>query len=349
MAGAPKNRLPMVDFLELPLLNPTDDDLCPCGNGKRFKKCHGSDAHPASCAPVENPNLDVALLGLAENVLRVLRDAIDSVKRDTSGTEVEFRIWCLLYFSNKVHRSTLAGITLSRLGQATEAYALKRNQYYAWLSFQYFFINGRESILFSASLPLKQRDKLRDLIKWSKDVRETSDRQRHLAEKEEICVEAYQVFPDLKVLREVRPDGKPVYGDWSEPGTKLMIKSVVATWPEEMAKLRKPIPPDELDRWCREQAELVHFFHSTYPSQELHGTPMGLGAGLPRGDDDDVHISLSGEREEPNGVIYLYLGFALSVAEKLVEFSSAKHFRNRFIKLREAENRYQQYFNQVKS
>ena len=82
------------------------------------------------------------LLALAYTVLDLLKDAIESVSvPEISATSVEevFRKRTLLYFAKKVYRATLAGVTLLRAGQTTQAFTLKRDQYHAWVAFSHYF------------------------------------------------------------------------------------------------------------------------------------------------------------------------------------------------------------------
>ena len=67
--------------LKLPLLQPLDNDFCPCGGRRPWKLCHGGT--PALASPkIENAAIDPTLLALAMNLVTVLKDAIESVKID---------------------------------------------------------------------------------------------------------------------------------------------------------------------------------------------------------------------------------------------------------------------------
>jgi hypothetical protein len=122
------------------LLTPNQDDFCPCGSTKKYRRCH---ANPRVTVPLQdNPKIDTMLLALAYTVLDLLKDAIESVSvPEISATSVEevFRKRTLLYFAKKVYRATLAGVTLLRAGQTTQAFTLKRDQYHAWVAFFHYF------------------------------------------------------------------------------------------------------------------------------------------------------------------------------------------------------------------
>jgi len=113
--------------LKLPLLQPLDNDFCPCGGRRPWKLCHGGT--PALASPkIENAAIDPTLLALAMKLVTVLKDAIESVKIDLDDFETELRQRCLLYFAKKMYRVTLAGITLVQAGQSSVAFTLKRDQ-----------------------------------------------------------------------------------------------------------------------------------------------------------------------------------------------------------------------------
>jgi hypothetical protein len=112
----------------------------------------------------DDPSIDPTLLALGMNVLAVLKEAIVLVVVDRTNLEAKMRQTCLLYFAKKMYRVTLAGLTLLRVGQSSQAFTLKRDQYFAWIAFHYYLENARESILFVASDALRQRDGLRKLM-----------------------------------------------------------------------------------------------------------------------------------------------------------------------------------------
>jgi hypothetical protein len=62
----------------MPLLSPEQDDFCPCGSTKKYKRCHGDPSVNVPALP-ENPNVDELLLALSYSVLDLLKDAVEAV------------------------------------------------------------------------------------------------------------------------------------------------------------------------------------------------------------------------------------------------------------------------------
>jgi hypothetical protein len=291
----------------------------------------------------ENGALDPVLLALAMNLLTLLRDAIESVDLNHSDFDLRLRQQCLLYFAKKMYRATLAGVTLVRASQSSQAFTLKRDQHYAYVAFHYYLENPRQSILFAASGPLRQRDKAIEIMEFNPEEATDPERQKQLRELEATANALYKEYSDLKV-----PKGKsgttknPKLIDWKEPDEHAMMVSLVRKGAEEMAKTGNAIPPDQIDAWCNQQVRSTQFFHASFPSQEMHGTPMGLIGDL--NSEDEESETLNVDPHEPNGLIYIYLWYPLGVAGKLVEFAHAAGFTDRLTKLRKALESYREVF-----
>lgn len=336
------------------LLNPSDGEPCPCGSKKKWKRCHGSTNFEEQQL-VGDRNADPTLRGLAGNAIAILQDAIESLPIDklvgkptSEEVEREFRKRTLLYFARKLHRSTLAGVSLVRLGQTSVAFTLKRDQHYAWVAFNYYYDSPRESVLFTASGPLRQRDSAVKMMDFQK-IKDDKERQNQLGVLFETAEELYKEFPDLR-----RPKGKsggtksPDYIDWSEPSTFDMFKAIVTNWANELEKQGKSFPNNYCKGWIERETREGHFFHDKFPSQDIHGTPLGLVADLPADDDEgEVENKISIGRHDPNTLLYIYSSHPLNVAFRLVELSGAPGFTDRFAKLEKALKRWIDYFNRI--
>lgn len=291
----------------------------------------------------ENSSVDPCLLSLSDNVLELLKDAINSVsmppaKKDKISTI--FRSQTLLYFAKKVYRITKAGITLARTCQTTQALTLKRDQHYAMTAFSYYLTFERESVLFFASGPLRQRDSAVEIMKFEPSEKSNPKRIAQLKELTTMADSMYKQFPGLKVAKgKSGKIGNPLYQDWKEPDEHTMMKAIVETWPDEMAKIGSPIPEDEKNSWIDEQLRSAQFFHAKYPSQDIHNTPMGLVFDLNAETDySDGNINL--DAHNANGLINIYLGYAIDVSQKLVTFSGVAGFKDRLIKIEKAAHVY---------
>ena len=334
-----QNRDP-ANALPLPLLRPEDKEYCPCGSRKKWKKCHGVSGCPVR--DTDNPAVDAVLLGLTMNLLELLKYAIESVEL-SSDFETQLRQHCLLYFAKKTYRVTLAGLTLIRRQQSSVAFTLKRDQFYAWVAFHYYLDNQRQSTLFGASGPLRQRDNAREIMSFNPDAASDPERKQQLSDLEKTADALYAKFRDLKVPRGKSGSTKtPVFRDWKEPDEYDMVKDIVSRWPDEMVKSGNPIPPHEVAAWCERQVRSMQFFHSAFPSQEMHGTPMGFIGDLSR--DDETPAALNADSHEPNGLIYIYLWYPLGVARKLVEFAGASGFTDRLTKIMKAAMTFREIF-----
>lgn len=326
------------------MLNPSDSDFCPCGGTKKWMKCHGSAGFEQS--PLQDdPKVDPVLLALADNVLDLLRKAIESLNIDDDKMEDAFRKRCLLYFAKKVYRATLAGVTLIRTEQSRQAFTLKRDQHYAWVAFFYYFANEAQSVLFFASGSLRQRDKAKEIMSFNPEAANDPKRKNQLAKLETLADFMYEKFPGLRV-----PKGKsgstphPIMQDWKEPDEYAMMKSIVDTWPEAMATAGEPVPEENREEWIRQQFLSAQFFHASFPSQDSHGTPMGLVGDLNSEDDEGTATTVTIGSKDPNGLLYIYLWYPMGVAEHLIDLAGAKGFKNRLVKIQKALNRYREYF-----
>jgi hypothetical protein len=328
------------------LLNPKDDDFCPCGIAKRYKRCHG-DASVGTPVLQDNPDVDPILLALAYNILDLLQDAVGSVSvpeiNDTNAEEVH-RKRTLLYFAKKVYRATLAGVTLLRLGQSTQAFTLKRDQHHAWVAFFHYFQNEADSVLFMAAAPLRQRDGSKAIMSFDEAAKNDPGRQKQLKDHEAMAELLYKRFPGLRVPKGKSGDTKnPILIDWSEPSEFDMMKSVVSTWPDELRKLGKPIDTKTDEEWIERETRRAHFLHSGFPSFDMHGSPMGLISDL-NDDDEDGASDLRINSHEPNGILCIYLFYPMGVAGKLTELSGASGFKDRLTKLSNALTLFKNHF-----
>ncbi|HTU81356.1 MAG TPA: hypothetical protein VMF61_04450 [Candidatus Acidoferrales bacterium] len=324
-------------------LQPSADDFCPCGGTKRWAKCHGLET--CSLPPIaESPLVDSTLVALGQTILEVLKDSIEVVTIDETSVEDVFRKRTLLYFAKKVYRVTLAGITLIRTGQSMQAFTDKRGQHYAWVAFQYYTANERASILFFASGPLRQRDKAKEVMDFSPTTASDPKRQSQLANLKELAGIAYERFPDLLVPKgKSAQSSQPAYRDWKEPDEHEMLESLIEQWPDEMAKLGTPISGD-VNEWRRQQLRSAHFYHSSFPSQDVHATPLGLISELNAQEDQGENSAgIPIDTVDPNALLFIYLPYPLGTAGKLVELSNATGFTDRFIKARKALERFREY------
>jgi hypothetical protein len=310
---------------------------------RRWQQCHGASGSPKGSA---NPELDATLLGLAKNLLALLGDAIESAKLDPADYDTQLRQRCLLYFAKKMYRVTLAGITLIEQGQSSVAFTLKRDQHYAWVAFHYYVDHARESILFAASGPLRQRDDAKEIMDFDPDVAADPKRQEQLRELEATASAIYKHFPDLRVPRGKSGATKtPVFRDWKEPDEYAMMEAIVRAWLDDEAKRGNPVPAADQEEWCRRRLRSMRFFHAAFPSQELHGTPMGFVGDLSNDEADlSAATALNIDAHEPNGLIYIYLWYPLGVTLKLIEFFDERGFKDRAIKIHKAAGRFRALF-----
>lgn len=290
------------------------------------------------------------LLALAYNVLDLLKDAIESVRvpqlEDANAEEV-FRKRTLLYFAKKVYRATLAGVTLLRTGQSTQAFTLKRDQHHAWVAFFYYFENEPDSVLFMAAGPLRQRDSARAIMAVDDAAKNDPKRQAQLQEHEQTSEKLYKRFPGLKVAKgKSGGTNNPIMIDWSEPSDFAMMKLVVSTWPDELRKLGKPIDTQTDEEWVEREARRAHFLHSGFPSFDMHANPMGLISDL-NDEDDESGTDVRVNSHEPNGLLCIYLFYPLGIAEKLLTLSGTIGFKDRFVKVQNALMRFKAHFDAI--
>ncbi len=129
-----------------------------------------------------------------------------------------------------MYRVALAGVTLVEQRQTSVAFTLKRDQHYAWVAFYYYLFNPRQSILFAASGPLRQRDKAKEILAISPEAAAGPARLKQLRDHEETADALYAKFPDLRVLRgRSGATNNPVLIDWSEPSEYSMAEAIVRT------------------------------------------------------------------------------------------------------------------------
>lgn len=63
-------------------------------------------------------------------------------------------------------------------------------------------------------------------------------------------------------------------------------------------------------------------------------------------DEPETLTTIKLDEHDPNVIIYMYIWYPLGVMNRLVELTSAKHFRDRLIKLQKATEAFRQFFEQ---
>jgi hypothetical protein len=312
-------------------------DLCLCGSGKKTDKCHGSGAPLPSVNGFKlDERIDEPLYALAMNVTEALKLAIEAIRVDRNNRDETMHRACVSFHARKMYRATLAGLTLIRYDQSTQALTLKREQYYSWVAFHYYLMNRDDAVLFMASQPLRQRDDAVSLTEIVPGLRDDPRRREQFKRLEEQRAEAYREFPALR-----RPKGRsakssaPLMIDWSEPSTATMLRAMVREWPKEMAAAGEAPPEGDLDAWVERQARETHFYHGYFMSQDVHGTPLAINDAFRELDNDSLG-PVSTSTNEPNGLIYIYLWYPLGVLGSLVKAYKPRGLKDRTIKLQKA-------------
>jgi hypothetical protein len=319
--------------------------LCLCGSGKKAKRCHESDSPPLSADRLKiDKRIDETLWSLTMNVSESLKRAIEAMTVSPADiAEGMYRI-CLSFHARKMYRATLAGLTLVRFSQSTQALTLKREQYYSWASFHYYLENRRDAILFVASQPLRQRDKALERAELHPELKHDPEWQQELKTLDELCRTAYHEFSGLR--RAKGKSGKtsnPKMIDWPEPNILAMLRAIVKDWPSQLASMGEPVAEGDIEAWMEREVRRVHFYHGDFMSQDVHGTPMAIGGTFTdvRGDSlGPVKV----DTEEPNGLIYIYLWYPFGVLSKLIERFALPGFKDRLIKLERAAMKYREVY-----
>jgi SEC-C motif len=325
----------------------TKPERCPCGSGKSLATCHGGDRPPS----VEHffavdERIDPLLFAHATLLLRTLGDACEAIRPvKAEGQDALMRQACLVLHARKVHRVTAAGLTLIRYGQSTQALTLKREQYYSWVSFHYYLQNPEQALLFTAAQPLRQRDGAAELLELRPELRQQRAKLKQLEELTALSDAAYIAYPGLqRPTKKSAASASPKMVDWSEPSIAAMLRAVVRTWPDEMpSQGLTPPPADELEKWIETTSRNIHLYHSDFPSQDIHGTPMAITEEL-AGSTLDSFGPIQLGRDDPNGLLYIYLWYPAGVLQALVSKYKPKGFKHRTIKLAEASVKFRDRF-----
>jgi hypothetical protein len=232
------------------------DAFCLCGSGKKATRCHDSDSPPLSADRLKvDKRLDETLWTLAMNLSETLKAAIEAMTVDPSDVKEGMYRICLSFHARKMYRATLAGLTLVRFGQSTQALTLKREQYYSWVSFHYYLENRDDAILFVASQPLRQRDKALERAELHPDLRADPEWPRELKSLEDLCNKAYREFRGLRRAKSKSANtSNPKMIDWPEPSTATMLRAFVKDWPGQLASMGQPVPEDAIEAWVEREA-----------------------------------------------------------------------------------------------
>lgn len=278
------------------------------------------------------------------NLSETLKAAIEAMTVDPSDVKEGMYRICLSFHARKMYRATLAGLTLVRFGQSTQALTLKREQYYSWVSFHYYLENRDDAILFVASQPLRQRDKALERAELHPDLRADPEWPRELKSLEDLCNKAYREFRGLRRAKSKSANtSNPKMIDWPEPSTATMLRAIVKDWPGQLASMGQPVPEDAIEAWVEREARRVHFYHGDFMSQDVHGTPMAIGGTFTDVKNNSLG-SVKTNTEEPNGLVYIYLWYPLGVLNTLIERFKVPGFKNRLIKLQRAATRYKETY-----
>jgi hypothetical protein len=309
-------------------------DSCACGSGKKFNRCHGSNV---THLPIlkETSSLDPCLYALVMRVTSLLSDVIKTVDVDHAERDDLMRKLCLLHFAKKMLRITTAGVTLIRFRQTRQAVTMKRDQHYAWVAFFYYLVFPRQSILFTASLPLKQRDSGRTYIEFKPD---DNVFRAALREKERVASKIIEEYPDLRQKGKQKQKGESEYRDWSEPSERNMLKAV---WQYFENPGQYELPEDERIQSDRTRS-LIQFLHGDLPSMQMHANPYAL---LEDFDAPGEWPETEGS-EDPNSYLFTYTQYPFDLTERLAKFTQAKGFRHKLLTCEKAIDVYRRYFDE---
>jgi hypothetical protein len=305
---------------------------CGCGSGRKTTKYHPSGAEVIdSSFLAADERVKQTLWSLGQNLCTTLKGAIEAISINRADAdETAYRI-CLSFHARKILRVTLAGQTLVRFSQSTQALTLKREQYYAWVAFHYYLDHRSAAILFTASQPLRQRDSARKRLELSVDPESDVNAMQQLRILADRADTAYKEFPALRVVKGKSANtSNPKMIDWSEPCVTDMLREVVKDWPRQLAEMGESL--EDENSWIDAEVRRIHLYHDQFMSQDVHGTPMAMSGEFEHASIDHLG-SVELTSHDPNGILYIYLWYPLGVLDKIIGRLGVRGFRHRNIVL----------------
>ena len=144
----------------LPLNKIGRNDICPCGSGDKFKKCH--DPKFRVVIPLStSTSLQPKLLLLLASSIDALNAEIESIPIDVSDKERFFAACCIGYHAAVTYSTASAMKDLLMTGHTREAFALRRKLLDATTGLHYYDRNSRDAALFVASEQAKRMNVLK--------------------------------------------------------------------------------------------------------------------------------------------------------------------------------------------
>jgi len=312
------------------------NDPCPCGSGKKFKRCHGGVASATYVAPPKPKVFDAeppdpALQALGWKVLGLLSDVGASIKYDRANQDDWFLKVCAYHHARLIHGITKAIIVMARGGCGWPVFAARRQAFEYFVKLAFYEKRPEQAVLYVASAPMVQK---RFVEKWLK-------------------VDPKRKFPDLNLHKSVIdamkaryqglmvPKGKsgttpsPVYREWSEedlePAWLEYIQAEAREHPElikiarKNLRLARDVSDEEAIRMFAEEKYLMN---AEYPSQEIHGTALTL---IPTVDAQppDGFAPFSDHFRNTNALVWGAVGFALDSARILARVGRAVQWAER--------------------
>lgn len=297
---------------------------CPCGSGKKYKRCHG-DLASAKYSPPPRPSmfnvkpLDPTLDALGGKVLDLLSDVGASIKYDRANVDDWFRKLTAYNHASLLHGIVKATIAMSKAGSGWPCFAARRLVFEYFVKLAYYDKNPEQAVLYAASAPMIQK---RFADEWAKvdPTLEFPDPALH----KEIIAAMKARFTGLMV-----PKGKsgstptPVYREWSEadlkPAWLEYIKAEAKEHPQLVTRARAnlglgpDVPEDEVVEMFAEQKYLMN---AEYPSQDIHGTALTLIPTLD-GQPVDGFRPFADHFKNTNEIVWGAVGFAMDGARIL--------------------------------
>ncbi|HEX3462516.1 MAG TPA: DUF5677 domain-containing protein [Candidatus Elarobacter sp.] len=252
--------------------------------------------------------VDAGILATGIAALELLADIRMAIDLRPNNKDRRMAQMCQAFFLGKIHRVSLAMLTLMRHGQGEEATSLLREQYEFIVSLLYYQKHSQAAVLFMASHPLTQLEMAERNVRVSVSAKEKKKRERLIKPLQREVAQARKAYPNLVKpcpANCTKPSGH--VHDWNPPATKDMLLNLMGDWLKTTYQnIKHTVSRKDLIAHRDVVTDRLHLVRAHFLSQEKHGLAFALRGNLRINNLRIEPISL--QVKKPNDLVYHIIG-----------------------------------------
>ena len=253
-------------------------------------------------------SVDAGIIATGIEALRLIADIRMVIDLGPNGRDRRMAQMCQAFFLGKIHRVSLAMLTLMRHGQSQEATSLLREQHEFIVSLLFYQKHPEVAVLFMASHPLTQLDMAERNVRTSVSADEKKKRKRFIKPLQREAAQVRKRYPGLikPCTANCRKPSGHIH-DWNPPATKDMLLDLMGDWLKTTYQnIKHTHSRRDLIAHRDIVTDRLHLARSHFLSQDKHGLPFALRGNLKMSNLRIEPISL--HVKKPNDLVYHIIG-----------------------------------------